>query len=357
MWTSERLKRCPLEVHLAFPFLLPLADHHGRFDYDVRALWIKSLAYRGDVPLSKLQEWLDCMEQELLFARYEAGGKQYAAWLNFRGIPASKRYPSRLPPPPFDNSKPNLPKNFLPPKPRTATASATGTGTGTGTGAGSHNSSDTYDSEGTTDSESSAPSAPTGPDPGRGSADTLTPEADPTNGARTKQRRDAEANEKKTKGELLLEKFTAAFNAAYTFEEVVRNVGPPSLNPPAQKQLRALVATYGEAGACCFPFLAWRYDVQRGGDRLKTRVPSQLLRDGTKSFEWSSLLQRADQIPQDGHLRRIWELAKGLGLESGLERLRVPTLLSALPAVPVVVRKFRPSMDVIEELRQRVDDD
>jgi hypothetical protein len=90
--------------HLAFAYLLPIADHWGRFEYDPRAIWARTCAYRGDITLEVLQGWLDALEKAGLFQRY--GDGKFAAWMNFQGMPKSQRNQSAHPEPPFDNALP-----------------------------------------------------------------------------------------------------------------------------------------------------------------------------------------------------------------------------------------------------------
>jgi hypothetical protein len=105
VWTSQKLARCSLETHLAFPFLLPIANHWGLFELDYRAIWQKVAAYRDDLDPGRVTLWLKELEDRGLFKRYQGeDGKLYGAWLNFKGLPVSQRTATDIPEPPFDNS-------------------------------------------------------------------------------------------------------------------------------------------------------------------------------------------------------------------------------------------------------------
>jgi hypothetical protein len=104
VWTSQRLASLSLQAHLAFAYLLPIADHWGRWEHDVRAIWRQVGSYRQDITPEMVETWLGELERGGLFQRY--GDGKYAAWMNFKGMAKSQRTPSRYPDPPFDNSLP-----------------------------------------------------------------------------------------------------------------------------------------------------------------------------------------------------------------------------------------------------------
>lgn len=126
-----------------------------------------------------------------------------------------------------------------------------------------------------------------------------------------------------------LQAFAAAFNAIYE-----RRCSPPVLTREKAERVKRLIALRGEEGLACLPLLAWAYDVQRGGlledgrpspalrERLRQRVPSHLLHDGTRGgWDWSQVYEHADRL--DLRLRNgwAWAVAERLGLARALEAL------------------------------------
>lgn len=150
--------------------------------------------------------------------------------------------------------------------------------------------------------------------------------AESTQSATLEKSRDREESEKKKekipppapKGEPAFGRFVDVFNAAYE-----RRVRRPILTKAEKQTLAALVAAHGEAGACCLPLLAWCHDKQQGGGlRLKQRVASHLLRDGSRgTFAWITLLERAESLvrPDWQYALRVWRIAKEFGLEEALD--------------------------------------
>lgn len=137
----------------------------------------------------------------------------------------------------------------------------------------------------------------------------------------------------------------------------------PKLSEKAKRHFRGLLAANGREAACCLPILACSYDHAGDrddggrGTRVKDRAFSHLFHDGYgTTFDWSTLLQNAETADPE-RLPMIWKVAAEFGIDAGLEKLGVPKPPEPDPAVPVVPHKFRPSMEVIEELRQQVDDD
>ena len=130
-----------------------------------------------------------------------------------------------------------------------------------------------------------------------------------TNGARAKERR-----------ETILQRFTDVFNAAYN-----RNVSAPPLNGSQGTHFRKLITAYGPDGVCCLPIIAARFDARKADaeERRKNRIPAHLLRDGEKSYEWSTLLQQADTLDRRS-AEKAYAVAHKFGLESALQTLGVP---------------------------------
>lgn len=148
--------------------------------------------------------------------------------------------------------------------------------------------------------------------------------------------------------------FTAAFNAAYD-----RDCKAPTLNRSQEQQLKRLVANHGPKGACCLPLLAWAYDQAKGGgERVRTRAVSHLLRDGERgTFVWATLLETAPAVARCGGVvtteRRLWRVAERLGLTEALEGFGCerPQEQSAAPDRPV------PTLEEVRAMRRRAEEE
>src|SRR5688572_13995127 len=99
LWASKRLRRCSRDAAMAYPWIFLVADDHGRFEYDPRAIWSKCFASREDVTVNDVALWLSEYEREELLFRYGAD-EQFAYWYNFKGRKPSERRKSNYPEPP-----------------------------------------------------------------------------------------------------------------------------------------------------------------------------------------------------------------------------------------------------------------
>jgi hypothetical protein len=311
IWTSQRLSRCDLQAHLAFTYLLPIADHWGLWEYDLRSIWAKVAAYRGDITEKILQKWLDTLERNGLFIRYQSDGKDFAAWMNFKGMPKSQRTPSRFPMPPFDNS-------------------------GGGPTAGH----------------------------------TSTPTTDvPIGVVKEKEYEKEEEDENKgptapalTQTDQLLRRFNTVFNAIYK-----RRAAPPALTGPARNRMAELRKAYGDDGFCCLPLVAYAHDRAASEQRPKDRAVSHLFHDGSRNtFNWGTLMETADtlasRIPEQG-VERIWEVAREHSLETALGKLGFQRVSAPDPDpfAAVVAPRHNPkpgeTLKKLREMQCRVTDD
>lgn len=105
---SKRLRRCSFRAHMAYPYVYLIADHWGRFEWDLPVL--NSLLFgarMADVPKGYLpgtkgvpEGYLLCMLYEFeangLLRRYQADGTVIGLWSDFKGLPESKRAASKL---------------------------------------------------------------------------------------------------------------------------------------------------------------------------------------------------------------------------------------------------------------------
>jgi hypothetical protein len=72
VWFDRRLRKLPVELHLAWVFLLPIADHWGRFVWDVEELHLKIV--RRGLPLTR---WLEELWQEGNITKYKVDGRTF----------------------------------------------------------------------------------------------------------------------------------------------------------------------------------------------------------------------------------------------------------------------------------------
>jgi len=85
--------------------MLPLADHHGRFELDLLAIWTRAFAYRRIAEEVPGRYLLEFARYGLLCAYVGPDSKPFAVWMRYEGLPPTKRSASTFPDPPFDNSK------------------------------------------------------------------------------------------------------------------------------------------------------------------------------------------------------------------------------------------------------------
>lgn len=84
---------------MAWVFLLPIADHHGRFRWDKEELHLKIV--RRGLPLMR---WLDDLWREGVITKYEEDGQIYGRFAPYlTGWPKSQTKTSRLPRPTPEN--------------------------------------------------------------------------------------------------------------------------------------------------------------------------------------------------------------------------------------------------------------
>ena len=294
---SRRLRRCSFQAHVAYPFVYLIADHWGRFEWDLPVLNSHLFGSRlADVPKGYLPGtdsaacgYLLCLlyeyEQNGLLGRYQCPGVVIGVWSNYQGLPESKRSKSKLPEPEEDSLIP-LPDgmqsvpSWYPDGTESERIGSLVVGLGLGEGGGEVKV--------------------------RGV------------GAESEQPQKHSALRKSISTALWL--FTDAFNRAYG-----KRIGPPTLTKSADRHFRALLHNYGHKTVACLPLIAWVYDHKQGGDgRCKSRAASHLLRDGERTFLWSSLFERLDQIRQSGGaIKRICEIAEELEILSELNDLGV----------------------------------
>ena len=95
VWFDRRLRKLPLELHLAWVFLLPIADHSGRFVWDLEHLHLKIV--RRGLPLKR---WLEELWQEGVLTKYQVAGKTYGRFVPpLTGLSPSQIKASKLPRP------------------------------------------------------------------------------------------------------------------------------------------------------------------------------------------------------------------------------------------------------------------
>jgi hypothetical protein len=95
VWFDRRLRKLPVELHLAWVFLLPIADHHGRFRWDIEGLHLKIV--RRGLPLKR---WLEELWQQGVITKYQVDGKTFGRFVPpLTGLSPSQIKPSKLPKP------------------------------------------------------------------------------------------------------------------------------------------------------------------------------------------------------------------------------------------------------------------
>lgn len=336
IWGSRKLARCTLKAALAYPWIYLLADEWGRFELAPKRLWGIAFGAREDVKLRTFVSWLDEYVAVGLLKRYEIDGVTICEWTNFVGPPPSKRRQATLP-----SESGEIETEGLRPVSRFQAGTAmerskqrrcsnqAAVSVPSGSALGSL---EKEEEEPESEANQEEPPAPSAPSP-------VCPVCGDTDPECLKCHRPTD-----------LELFIKVFNAAYG-----RHVTTPGLNGAEEKSCRNLLRTYGREATCCLPLLGWRFDVQGENvdERLRKRVASHLFRDGSRGasgFGWTSLLQRADVIPQDGRLKRIWDIAEDFGIQSGLEKLGVPR--PEEPPEPEVLVAPKPLPSSEERLRQ-----
>lgn len=98
IWESDKLARCSRNAALAYPWILLVADDHGRFEYRPRRIWTRVFGSREDVTQTDVTKWLEEYIAVGLLVRYHIDG-DLAHWVGFKGRKPSDRRPSEYPDP------------------------------------------------------------------------------------------------------------------------------------------------------------------------------------------------------------------------------------------------------------------
>jgi hypothetical protein len=91
VWSEPKLARLPLELHLAYVYLLPLADHWGRFEWDTLKIWRDVGEPRG-LSQARLEKWLLGLWDQGIIGRYAVDGRQLAWFTVYEGLSEGRRY-------------------------------------------------------------------------------------------------------------------------------------------------------------------------------------------------------------------------------------------------------------------------
>lgn len=81
--TSASLNRCSLLAYLTWPLLAILADAHGRFEADARAVLIGLFPYRDDVTEEMVDGWLQEYVREGMLKLWRIDERRYGQIVNF----------------------------------------------------------------------------------------------------------------------------------------------------------------------------------------------------------------------------------------------------------------------------------
>ena len=98
VWSCPDLTRLTLELHLAYLYLLPLADHYGRFEWNPLKIW-QDVGQPRKLSQARLDKWLLGLWDQGIIGRYQADGQQLAYFAIFEGMSKGRRYKERYPAP------------------------------------------------------------------------------------------------------------------------------------------------------------------------------------------------------------------------------------------------------------------
>lgn len=110
LWTSDKLASCAESVRVEYTWLYGLADAHGTFEINLRAIHSRVSAIRPKLSIRRIDKNLEEFHQRGLLFKWESNGKLYGFWT---GSDRSGRLPKRSERHRYKRFAPDVPEKAL----------------------------------------------------------------------------------------------------------------------------------------------------------------------------------------------------------------------------------------------------
>jgi hypothetical protein len=110
LWTSDKLAACKESTRVEYTWLYGLADAHGTFEINLRAIHSRVSAIRPKLSVKKIDKILEEFHQHGMLFKWESNGKIYGFWT---GSDKSGRLPKRSERHRYKRFAPDVPEQGL----------------------------------------------------------------------------------------------------------------------------------------------------------------------------------------------------------------------------------------------------